>query len=283
MSLAVLRRKYKCLHSNKNGEKVNCKNIQTHSLVNRQNVVMKKKQQAISASKIKIKKNIHRNKYFVNSNSSKTLEPSINYHSYYNKKHQRCKCDKSLTVKSRVQERKTSSQQILEKKLKVLQCLNCKNLDIYTDAAGLVAGKVQTLLRENPFIQVGMVVNHPKVPVGTTIVAMNGKSITLSEDATAIAGVQKLVLRKEIKPKKSVCINKKIQNNAGKTFSTSQQSVGYTRKNSMKRYCNTTKDMRLKTSSSDQNLGMYSKYSYNSEQEKKDGKIKDSSRCGVYN
>ena len=119
MSLVVMSRKYRCT---RNGGR--CDNVKQKNFKGNENVMMKRKQQAISGSRPTIKKNIYRNKHC--GGTSKTINKSINYHSYYNKKRQKCGCDKSITVKSRVQERKHSSLHILEKKLKVLQRINCK-------------------------------------------------------------------------------------------------------------------------------------------------------------
>lgn len=119
MSLVVMSRKYRCT---RNGGR--CDNTKQKIFKGNENVMMKRKQQAISASKPTIKKNIYRNKHC--GGSSKTINKPINYHSYYNKKRQKCGCDESITVKSRVQERKHSSLHILEKKLKVLQRINCR-------------------------------------------------------------------------------------------------------------------------------------------------------------
>ena len=122
MSLVVMRRKYKCT---RNGNRCGNTDQNNFNFKGNQSVMMKKKQEAIRGSKPTTKRNIYRNKYCVTGDSSKTINKSINYHSYYNKKKQRCGCDKSLTVKTIVNNRKTSSQKILEKKLKVLQRINC--------------------------------------------------------------------------------------------------------------------------------------------------------------
>jgi len=122
MSLVVLRRKYKCT---RNGKR--CENNNKLSFNGNQNVAMNRKYQAIRKSKPTTKKNIHRNRHFPNGEinlGSETKNKTLGYHSYYNNK---CNgiCNEKATTKSRVNERKTESQKILEKKLKVLQRIKC--------------------------------------------------------------------------------------------------------------------------------------------------------------
>ena len=59
-------------------------------------------------------------------NGSKTINRSINYHSYYKKKRQRCGCNESNTIRPRVQDRKQCSTYTLEKKLNILQRIKCR-------------------------------------------------------------------------------------------------------------------------------------------------------------
>ena len=280
MSLVVMRRKYRCT---RNGNRCGQVDQNKFNFKGNQSVMMRRKHHEISNSKPTIKRNIYRNKHCVVGGSSVTNNKSINYHSYYNKKRQRCLCDKSITVKSRVQDRKDCSQNTLDKKLKVLQRIKCNCLDVLTDANGVVAGNVLTLQKVNLFVKVGMVVTHANIPKDTTITnvarrfnnAVNpplllpGLDITLSNAVTvAAAGVQKLIL-KTPKTKKRVCVDRK-------------HPVGYTRKEAMTRYCNTTKDIKLNTSYNERYECLMADKSYNCVDEKSDVKIKDSAHCGVY-
>ena len=162
----------------------------------------------------------------------------------------------------------------LDKKIKVLQRIKCNCLDVLTDANGVVAGNVLTLQKVNLFVKVGMVVTHANIPKDTTITnvarrfnnAVNpplllpGLDITLSKAVTvAAAGVQKLIL-KTPKTKKRVCVDRK-------------HPVGYTRKEAMTRYCNTTKDIKLNTSYNERYECLMADKSYNCVDEKNDVKI----------
>ena len=266
MSLVVMRRKYKCT---RNGNRCGDVDQNKFNFKGNQSVMMRRKHHEISNSKPTIKKNIYRNKHFVVGNSSRTNNTSIGYHSYYNKKRQRCLCDKSVTVKSRVQNRKDCSQNTFEKKLKILQRIKCNCLDVFTDANGLVGNGLK-LQKANLFIRIGMVVTHPNVPKDTTIININGLNITLSNNVTAnVNGVQKLTL-KTPKTNKRVCLDRK-------------HPVGYTRKEAMTRYCNTTKNMKLNTPYNHHYECLMADKAYNCVDEKNSVKIKDSAHCGVYN
>lgn len=124
MSLVVLRRKYKCT---RNGNR--CVNNNKIAFNGNQNVAMSRKHQAIRSSNPKTKINRNRNRHFPSGGivnlGSETKNKTLGYHSYYNKKCNNV-CNEKGTTKSIVNKRKTESQKILEKKLKVLQRIKCQ-------------------------------------------------------------------------------------------------------------------------------------------------------------
>jgi len=131
MSLVVLRRKYRCTRNDPRTEPNDRKSCVNHNKITfngNQNVAMRRKHQAIRNSNTKTKINRNRNRHFPNgvvNLGSETKNKTVSYHSYYNK---RCNdvCNEKGTTKSRINKRKTESQKILEKKLKVLQRIKCQ-------------------------------------------------------------------------------------------------------------------------------------------------------------